>query len=280
MRMPAFGIPTHSEFRRRLEVMQSKLSLCLVLAAFGAAGQSFEVASVRPSAAMTSEAKRDIGMRVDGAQVDISMMSLADLVRQAYGLKAPQFSGASWMSSERYDIHAKLPAGSTQEQVPVMLQSLLTERFKLAFHRESRELQVYALMVGKGGLKLKEAATSQSRIQPDKKWVMAGSSMRLERDMTMQALCDLLGGLVDRPLIDVTGLTAAYHVTLDIPMDELKRAKMSAEGNRGGGESASEPPGSPAMFSSLRDSGLTVEGRKMSMDVLVVDHAERVPTEN
>lgn len=221
-----------------------------------------------------------MGMKVDGAQVDIAMMSLADLVRQAYGLKSAQFSGAGWMSSERYDIHAKLPAGATQAQVPAMLQNLLTDRFKLTFHRESRDVPVYAVSIGKGGLKLKEVPVDQAAPAAASKWVSVGNAMRLERDMTMPMMCDLLGGFSDRPVMDATGLTATYHVVLEIPMDDVKRAKLAAEGNRGGGDSAADPPGAPVMFASLREGGLNVEARKMTLDVLVVDHAERVPTEN
>jgi uncharacterized protein (TIGR03435 family) len=258
-----------------------KLGMCLLLVASVAVGQppevhlSFEVASVRVSGAITTknadEVKRGAGMQVDGAQVDIATMSLADLVRQAYGLRAFQFSGPAWMSTERYDIHAKLPLGATPDQVPAMLQTLLTDRFHLALHRESREHQVYALLVGKNGLQLQlaEPGLSDSTRKSD----MSGGTLRLNRKMTMAALCDFLGGFVDRPVVDMTGLTDTYQVALDIPFDELKRAKIAAEGMHTG-ETAS------AMFAAVQKLGLKLEPRKTAVDVLVVDHAEKVPTEN
>jgi uncharacterized protein (TIGR03435 family) len=267
--------------------MTFQLGSCLLLVAVGALGQpaegrlSFEVASVRPSAALTfknlDEAKRGAGIEIAGARVDISMMSLADLVRQAYGLKAFQFSGPGWTASERYDVHAKLPSGATPQQVPAMLQTLLADRFHLAFHRDSREHAVYALVAGKNGVKLPVAEAGQP--EAGKSWEMSGGTMHFHRKMTMPALCDFLGGFVDRPVVDMTGLTETYQVGLDIPMDELKRAKIAAEGAPTA-DSASDPAGSSAMFAAVQQVGLKLEPRKTAVEVLVVDHAEKVPTEN
>jgi len=257
------------------------------MAAAGALGQSaegrlsFEVASIKASGAITfknlDEAKREAGIEIDGARVDISTMSLADLVRRAYGLKAFQFSGPGWMSSERYDVHAKLPAGATPAQVPAMLQTLLAGRFRLAFHRDSRERQVYALVVGKNGLKLPGAEAGQP--ETGKSWEMAGGAMRFHRKMTMPALCDFLAGFADRPVVDMTGLTDTYRVALNVPEEELKRAKTAAEGIHTA-DSASDPLGLSAMFAAVQQLGLRLEPRKTAVDVLVVDHAEKVPTEN
>jgi len=269
--------------------MTFQLGSCLLLAAAGALGQpagghiSFEVASVKASGPITfkslDEAKRDAATQIDGARVDISMISLADLVRQAYGLKAFQFSGPGWMSSERYDVHAKLPAGATPAQVPAMLQNLLADRFQLAFHRDNLEHPVYALLVGKTGLKLPVAESGQAEPAGGKSWDMAGGVMRFHRKMTMPALCDFLGGFVDRPVVDMTGLTDAYQVALEVPAEELRRAKIAAEGVHTA-DSASDPLGSSAMFAAVQQMGLKLEPRKTAVEVLVVDHAEKVPTEN
>jgi uncharacterized protein (TIGR03435 family) len=158
-----------------------------------------------------------------------------------------------------------------------MLQTLLAARFQLASHRESREHQVYALLVGKNGLKLQlaEPGVSDSTRKSD----MSGGALRLNRSMTMAALSDFLGGFVDRPVVDMTGLTDTYQVALDIPFDELKRAKVAAEGMHTG-ETASDPSGSSAMFAAVQQLGLKLEPRKTAVDFLVVDHAEKVPTEN
>src|SRR5437762_3464277 len=138
----------------------------MLLAAGSLAGQTpaFEVASVKPSEPLTPAAiasgKLHIGMKVDAKRVDIGNMSLMQLICKAYDVKPFQVSGPSWLQSpglsgQRFDIVANLPEGITKEQVPQMLQGLLAERFKLAIHRESKEQAVYALVAGKGALKIK-----------------------------------------------------------------------------------------------------------------------------
>ena len=101
------------------------------------------------------------GMKVDGAICDIGSFSLRDLIRTAYEVKDYQIAGADALGNpldaQRFDIQATLPAGATEKDVPQMLQALLAERFKLAIHRETRDLPVYALIIGKDGPKLKEA---------------------------------------------------------------------------------------------------------------------------
>lgn len=123
----------------------------------------FEVATVRPSppisslAAQAASGKIDLGMRADATQFDMKFMSLTNLIAAAYKVKPYQVAGPDWMKTQLWEIHARLPEGSNKEQIPEMLQSLLADRFKLTFHRESREQQVYALTVSKSGLKMKEA---------------------------------------------------------------------------------------------------------------------------
>lgn len=122
---------------------------------------SFEVASIKPAPPIEPQkimaGTLHIGMTIDSARVDIGNLSLADLIRTAYKVKPYQVSGPEWMSGLRWDIVAKIPEGGTKEQVPAMLQALLAERFKLAVHHDSKDHAVYALVVGKTGLKMKEA---------------------------------------------------------------------------------------------------------------------------
>ena len=123
---------------------------------------SFEVATIKPAEtitpAMIQSGKLHVGMNVDAARVDIGFMSLADLIPIAFKVKPYQVSGPDWMNVQRFDILAKLPEGATKEQVPEMLQALLAERFQLKVHRENRDQSVYALVVAKGGSKLKESS--------------------------------------------------------------------------------------------------------------------------
>jgi uncharacterized protein (TIGR03435 family) len=125
---------------------------------------AFEVASIRTASLPTPEQFRSghihLGIKVDKAAVDIGAMSIADLLPYAFRVKAYQISGPAWMHEARWDISAKLPDGASPDQVPEMLQALLTDRFKLAVHREMRDLPVYELVAGKGGPKLEPAAAA------------------------------------------------------------------------------------------------------------------------
>jgi uncharacterized protein (TIGR03435 family) len=98
-----------------------------------------------------------LGPHVDGAQAEYTYMALKELMQVAYKVKPFQISGPDWISSTRFDIKAKMPAGSSKDDAPLMLQSLLEDRFKLSVHRETKDHPVLALVVGKGGPKMKES---------------------------------------------------------------------------------------------------------------------------
>ena len=126
---------------------------------------AFEVASIKPAGPMDPakmmSGQARLGVKIDAARVDIGFLSTADLIRMAYKLKSYQLVSPDWMngmSAERWDIMAKMPPGADKDQVPEMLQVLLAERFKLQFHRETKEHSAYVLTVAKTGLKMKESA--------------------------------------------------------------------------------------------------------------------------
>jgi uncharacterized protein (TIGR03435 family) len=131
---------------------------------------TFDVASIKVAGPLNPAAIRDgkmhLGMNVDGAICDIGGFTLRDLIRTAYEVKDYQISNGEALGgildAQRFNIQATLPAGTTEKDVPQMLQALLAERFKLAVHRETRDLPVYALIVGKDGPKLKEAEPEPS----------------------------------------------------------------------------------------------------------------------
>jgi uncharacterized protein (TIGR03435 family) len=153
-----------------MKQMFNKLTICLVLTAMGALAQtkpSFEVATIKPAqpmdpakmvAALQSGGKMPIGVSIDSGRAEYLYLDLKTLLTYAYGVKPYQITGPDWMSTTRFDIVAKMPAGSTKNDAPKMLQSLLEERFKLVTHRTSAEHPVLALVVGKGGPKLKPSA--------------------------------------------------------------------------------------------------------------------------
>jgi len=152
--------------------MQQKfrnLTICLAFTAISAFSQSksFEVATIKPAApmdqakivaALQSGGKLPVGATIDSRRAEYLYLDLKSLLTYAYGVRPYQISGPDWMATTRFDIEAKMPDGSTKDDAPKMLQSLLEERFKLAVHRTSAEHPVLALVVGKGGPKLKASA--------------------------------------------------------------------------------------------------------------------------
>jgi uncharacterized protein (TIGR03435 family) len=140
--------------------------VCIVAITFGAGAcasaqtapnpTAFEVATVKPSAPfdVVPFDPKSFGPRITQARATYAGMPLKLLTANAYGIKMAQLSGPEWMDSERYDIDARLPEGAATQDAPKMLQALLKERFKLAFHIEQRKEPVYALVVGKSGAKL------------------------------------------------------------------------------------------------------------------------------
>ena len=118
---------------------------------------TFEVASIKPAAPQT-EGRFMVRMGGDPGRIDYVNVSLRDLIRAAFDVKDFQINGPDWMSSARFDVQAKLPPDTPKEQRSLMFQALLTERFQLKVHKESKEVPVYSLVVGKNGPKMKAAA--------------------------------------------------------------------------------------------------------------------------
>jgi uncharacterized protein (TIGR03435 family) len=146
------------------------LSICLALTALAAFAQtkpSFEVATIKPAqpmdpaklvAALQAGGKMPVGATIGAGRAEYLYLDLKTLLTYAYGVKPYQITGPDWMATTRFDIIAKMPEGSTKDDAPKMLQSLLEERFKLTTHRASAEHPVLALVVGKNGPKLKASA--------------------------------------------------------------------------------------------------------------------------
>src|ERR1035438_8232633 len=272
----------------------------------------FEVASINSSslstAAQANAGQVNVGVQIDGAQVHCANLSLTEYIRAAYRVKEYQVVGPDWLASERFDVSAKLPAGAKREQVPEMLQTLLADRFGMKTHRETRDLPAYAIIVGKGGLKIKEsppdpaadsAASGAAPINVTASGSRAGVSInygggssytfannRFEgKKLTMAVLADSLSRYVDRPVVDMTGLPGKYDLTLQFtPEDYLTMTIRSAVA-----AGVSLPPealkyldnaSDESLFSSVEALGLKLEPRKAPLEVLVIDQAAKAPTAN
>ena len=320
--------------------MGGKRSLLLVLWSSLAFAQQFEVASIKQAEPLNLQALAanrgainlgNIGMKVNGNQVNIGYMSLRDLAMTAYEMKPTQMKAPDWMAQQRYDIQALMPEGADQKQIPMMLQNLLKDRFKLVAHKDSKEQDVMALEVAKGGHKMKEAApldpnAAPKAPEPGTQTISAGGQqlsirttaggngatistaatgamrmsmgqdgqmhMEVER-MTMQMLADQLTTMNEMQVVDRTGLTGAYQVSLDLSMADLLGAARRSGALAGvalpaglGGAPAGTPAGLGAsdpggdLSSTVGKLGLRLEKTKAVLESLTVESAEKSPTEN
>jgi uncharacterized protein (TIGR03435 family) len=233
------------------------------LAAAAQERSAFEVASVK-SAQVQGQGLR-INARVDADGVSFTNMALRGIIQRAYNLKPYQMVGPDWITGARYVIVAKAAGPAPQEKLMEMLQTLLADRFKLAFHRETRDMPGYALVVAKGGPKLKEITDDgPSEIDGgDGDEINFG---RIPMGMLVNELVRSLG----RPVLDQTGLKGRYTFKLAWAVDR--------PGGRGG--DSGEPSQSPSIFTALQERlGLKLEPRRTPVEMFVVDHVER-STEN
>jgi len=235
---------------------------------------AFEVATIKPTA-LDAKAGRYITMQ--GANRFVAKYyTLKLLIAAAYDVSPKVISGgASWVDDEHFDIQAVTPGDTkpSRAQQMAMLRTLLTERFKLTFHREEKEFSIYALEVDKGGPKLKESAEAADEeaqllttVYPDHLHLPA-------KNATMADFASLLQrALLDRPVVDRTGLTGRYDFSLDWAADETQFGGEVPVA----GENAQAPPFFKAIEEQL---GLRIEATRGDVAALVIDHAE-LPSAN
>jgi bla regulator protein blaR1 len=220
----------------------------------------FEVASIKPTATQGSFTfDFPPGGRFTARNVTLNL-----LLRVAYQLQDYQISGGpGWITSAGFDIQASAAAGTGElprEQVLHMVQALLADRFRLVLHRETRQLPIYALVVGKTGPKLQAADSSAS---PNGTIKMG---QLLTKKMSVTALANILTFDLKRPVRDETGLEGDFAFTLEWTL--------------GLGESDAGPSSRPSLFTAVQEQlGLKLESTKGPVEVLVIDHVER-PSEN
>jgi uncharacterized protein (TIGR03435 family) len=241
--------------------------------------QTFEVASIKPSevSGVVSHTQYHMSVGGDPGRIEYTNATLADLIRTAYRINSYQLSGPAWMASVKFDIVAKLPEGKTREQAPEMLQALLAERFKLAVRHEQKEENLLAMVVAKGGPKLKPTPVGA---EPRFTRTMGeGGVMRMDiAKINMVALAELLGRFMDRSLVDQTNLQGDYDLSIEFSPEDLITGNKVA-GVVTPGAPASDPSGS-SIGASLSRLGLKLEARKVAVDLLVVDHLEKAPSGN
>ena len=271
-------------------ILTSALIVAASVAAFGqspAPAKTFEVASIK-SAPPPADGRLMISMRDTGGRLDYNNASMRDIIRAAFKVRNDQISGPDWLNSQRYIVSAKCPAGATREDVPAMLQALLADRFKLTYHKDSKVTPIYAMVQAKGGPKLEPADTAGGM-----RMMMGPKGRHLTGKVSLEQLASALSNMTDRPVIDMTELKGAFNIDLEFSSDN------SPEGMRMG--RAGPPPGAgpgpggpagesrphdesadaPALFTALQEKlGLKLDARKAPVDLYVIDHIEKAPTEN
>jgi uncharacterized protein (TIGR03435 family) len=237
--------------------------------------KEFEVATVKPTA---PDWRGGRYMRMQAAhQFAAKNYSLRVILSAAYNLTPKAISGGpAWMDSDTWDFLAESPGAvrpNLDEQMS-MLRKLLTDRFKLGFHREQKEFAIYALTVAKGGPKLMEAAPDTSpEGPPPLVFILSPGGARLPaRNATMAELAWVMQrSAVDRPVVDKTGLSARYDFDLEWTPDETQF---------GGTVPAGPEPPKPDLFAAMQQQlGLRLEATRGPIEAMVIDHVER-PTAN
>ena len=262
-------------------ILALTFSTCAV---FGqtAAPPAFEVASIKAADPQPINQMR-VGMNGDAGRIAYSNVNLRDLITRAYEVKAPQVTGPAWIDTQRYDINAKIPDGVPREHVPAMLRTLLEERFQLKIRRETKEMPVYELVLAKGGPKMEKAKEAGGRARMAMEGHGDGVLNAQVSSATMANFSDMMARWVDRPVIDKTGLKEAFDFTLELSMQDMAGARSLVVMHGGGGPSAGPAPDSAptgSLFSSIQRLGLKLEAKRAPLDLLVIDSAEKVPTEN
>ena len=250
---------THRTARLFLAIAGVAAVLDLAAPRSQAQSSSFEVASVRPD--NIGGDRRSLVFSPNG--ITFTNVNLRDCIRAAYVVKDYQITVGGQLPNERYDIVAKAPGPASEDQLRVMLQGLLADRFKLKFHRETKELSLFALVVGKNGPKLKESTGEAAVATLDGGLVFRNYSMS---DLA-ERLSRMRGAGIDRPVLDKTSLKGSYEFTLKLA-DNNADLRRALEG-QGGEQNAS-------IFTVVQQQlGLKLEPQKGPLEMLLIDHAEK-----
>jgi len=253
----------------------------------------FEVASVKhgPPGDYSAGGSGGPGTR-DPTRYSVENYPMSSLLEIAYGISSYQLSGPGWLDEERFTVTAKLPAGTTSEQLGLMLRNLLIERFKLAAHFEKKEVAGYQLVVAKGGPKLAASPGDPSQnddpakppapfkitldkegypeLPPGRHYSMAVHLSRARwrfADESMEHFARILGDQIHQPIVNATGLTGKYDFVVSWSFAAVDPNPRADSG--------------PSIFEAIQAQlGLRLESRKTPVDTLVIDHIERTPSEN
>ena len=236
----------------------------------------FEVATVKLSPQVPAGTPLPINLgALRNGVATLTNVTLAECIQYAYDLPSNSLiAGPDWVNSRdvRFDIVAKTSGDSSRDQVLVMMQSLLAERLQLKLHREPREQSFLALVVGKNGPKLPPAKDAAVPSQ------IGGRILHPRMPMTM--LATLLSRFERQLILDKTGLEGPFSIDLQWVTEAMRQRALQG----GPAPTLNGQPvdlSGPSIYTALQEQlGLRLESRKSPVDTLVIDHAEKVPTDN
>jgi uncharacterized protein (TIGR03435 family) len=199
-------------------------------------------------------------------QIVFNNVTLKRLIERAYGVKPFQVAGPDWMEAVRFDIAAKYPPETKNDDRFVMLRTLLEDRFKLAVHRQSKDLPGYALMVAKSGFKLKPVEPGGADTGTNGGRVRTLTAKRT----SMPLLADLLARSLGEMVVDKTGIEGVYNFEFRWTNGDPNPSSADADADA-----------APSLFTALQETlGLRLQTQKVPVEMIVVDHVQRAPIEN
>jgi len=241
------------------------------------ADPSFEVATIKP----TPPDAQCKYLSLRGRQFSTCNTSLTDLLSYAYGVHAKQLIGLPpWAATDKYDLAGEpdAPGAPNEKQTKSMVQKLIAERFKLAFHYDKKDLSVFAITVAKTG------STPGSKLTPSQSGpngnpgnFFRGLGNLVNVNSSMQDLARVLQAVVlDRPVVDQTGITGRFDFTLKWTPDESQFTNLGIKIP----PPSDKPDAPPNLFTAIQEQlGLKLDPTKAPVDVLVIDHVEK-PSDN
>lgn len=234
-------------------------AVAMVLLAAGATLAQPRPAYEAAEITVNTSGSGDADSEGSAGQVAMRNLPLKRLIANAYGVKPDQVKGPDWLDSVRFDIVAKYPANTRQEDHPLMLKTLLEDRLKVAAHRETQELPGFGLSVAKGGIKLKPAAPGDS----SRNGTHGPIGALVAKNTSLPRLAVFLTQTVGQTVVDETGISGGFDFELKWTSDDL-----------------AADSGVPSLFTALQEQlGLRLQAKKVPVELIMVDHAERVPAE-
>ena len=235
------------------------------------ADPSFEVATIKPS----KPDQQGSGITLQGVRLKTVNTSLAELIKFAYNVQDKQIIGApAWVDTDKFDIDAQpdTPGTPDKDQVAKMIQKMLTDRYQLKFHRDSKELSAYVLSVAKNGPKMRKSEPDAGNL-PGLGFRQLGALTVV--NATMQDFCELMQSYVlDRPVVDHTDIAGRWNFLLKWTPDQSQFGGMGVKVPPPSDTPAADAP--PPLFTAIQEQvGLRLEAEKAQVGVLEIDHVER-----